>query len=72
MAQNNEQRKASIATARKANHQKNLETKKRLDAYVDIETKEGLKVLKKHFDVSNEGLAIDQAVKMALSMIDKD
>ncbi|MGB0894039.1 MAG: hypothetical protein ACPGUD_06485, partial [Parashewanella sp.] len=63
MAQSKEQRQAAINAARKANHEKMLASKKRVDAYVDPETKDGLKAIKAQFDeVRNEGQAIDKAV----------
>ena len=68
MAQTKEQRKAAIAAARAANHEKQLATRKRVDAYVNEETKAGLREIKASFDdVRNEGQAIDKAVELALS-----
>lgn len=70
MAQSKDERKASIAAARKANHQQQLATKKRVDAYVEENTKAGLKEIKASFDdVRNEGQAIDKAVELALKTI---
>lgn len=68
VAQNKEERKAAIAAARQANHAKQIAEKKRLDAYISPETKDGLKAIKARFsDVRNEGQAIDKAVKIALA-----
>ena len=67
MAQNNAERKASIAKAEAANRAANKMNKKRVDAYIKEDTKAGLKVIKaKYSDVKNEGQAIDKAVELAL------
>ncbi|WP_407330573.1 hypothetical protein [Enterovibrio sp. 27052020O] len=72
VAQDKEQRKASIAAARKAHHASQTASKKRVDAYVTEETKEGLKEIKALSpDVRNEGQAIDLAVKLALAQLKK-
>ncbi|MBQ4836024.1 hypothetical protein [Pseudoalteromonas luteoviolacea] len=73
MAQSKDERKASIAAARKAHHEAQKKEKKRLDAYVEPTTKDGLKEIKACFvDVKNEGQAIDRAVELALNVIKKD
>ncbi|KZX00056.1 hypothetical protein JL49_13235 [Pseudoalteromonas luteoviolacea] len=73
MAQSKDERKASIAAARKAHHEAQKKEKKRLDAYVEPTTKDGLKEIKASFsEVKNEGQAIDKAVQLALTLIDKD
>lgn len=70
MAQTKEDRKESIAKARKAHHEAQISEKKRLDAYVTPETKDGLKKIKAHFDdVKNEGQAVDKAVELALKTL---
>lgn len=67
MAQDKNERKASIAKARKAHHAAQTQDKKRVDAYIEEDTKAGLKVIKaKYSDVKNEGQAIDKAVELAL------
>lgn len=66
VAQSKEQRKESIAIARSNHHNKKINTKKRVDAYVDPETKEGLKKIKKEYNLKNEGEAIDKAIELAL------
>ncbi|USD64200.1 hypothetical protein [Vibrio sp. SCSIO 43136] len=73
MAQDKEERKKAIAKARKAHHASMIADKKRVDAYVDQSTKDGLKQLKSMFgDVKNEGQAIDKAVQLALESLRKD
>ncbi|KZN28535.1 hypothetical protein N480_10605 [Pseudoalteromonas luteoviolacea S2607] len=70
MAQSKDERKASIAAARKAHHEAQKKEKKRIDAYVEPATKDGLKEIKACFsDVKNEGQAIDKAVEVALSAL---
>lgn len=72
VAQDKAERKAKIAEARKAHHAKQIEERKRIDAYVSIETKDGLKEIKQLSpDVRNEGQAIDLAVRLALSELKK-
>ncbi|KZN58920.1 hypothetical protein N473_26245 [Pseudoalteromonas luteoviolacea CPMOR-1] len=73
MAQSKDERKASIAAARKAHHEAQKKEKKRIDAYVEPATKDGLKEIKACFsDVKNEGQAVDKAVELALTLIEKD
>ncbi len=70
MVQNQIERKTQIAEARKAHHAAQIKDKKRLDAYIQPETKEGLKLIKARYaDVKNEGQAVDRAVELALSII---
>ncbi|SHO57875.1 hypothetical protein [Vibrio quintilis] len=70
MAQTKEERKQAIAKARKAHHVAQTASKKRIDAYVKEETKEGLKEIKLLSDgVKNEGQAIDLAVQIALDTL---
>lgn len=72
VAQDKEERKARIAEARKAHHAKQIEDRKRVDAYVSEETKEGLKEIKQLSPgVRNEGQAIDLAVQLALEELKK-
>lgn len=72
LAQTSKQRKNAIAKARKAHHKAQTLEKKRLDAYVEEETKEGLKQIKAQFDdVNNEGQAVDKAVQIALETLDE-
>ena len=68
MAQDKEQRRAAIAVARKNHHKSMIEKKKRVDAYVEESTKQGLAKIKSTYpDVKNEGQAIDRAVELALN-----
>ncbi|NOI32015.1 hypothetical protein [Vibrio coralliilyticus] len=71
MAQDKETRKKAIAEARSAHHNNQLENNlKRLDTYVQEETKTGLQEIKKmSVDVRNEGQAVDLAVQIALKAL---
>ena len=72
LAQTSKQRKDAIAKARKAHHKAQTLDKKRLDAYVTEDTKEGLKKIKAQFDdVKNEGQAVDKAVELAQQKMDE-
>jgi len=72
LAQTSKQRKDAIAKARKAHHKAQTLDKKRLDAYVEEGTKEGLKRIKAEFeDVKNEGQAVDKAVQIALETLEE-
>ena len=72
VAQNSKQRQEAINKARAAHHKSQTATKKRLDAYVEEETKKGLKDIKAKFDdVKNEGQAVDKAVELAKKQINK-
>ncbi|UTZ34950.1 hypothetical protein HB762_27185 (plasmid) [Vibrio campbellii] len=71
MAQDKETRKKAIAEARSAHHNTQLENNlKRLDTYVQEDTKTGLQEIKKmSAGVRNEGQAVDLAVKLALEVL---
>lgn len=72
MGQTKEERKDSIAKARRAHHAAQTAEKKRIDAYVLEETKAGLKEIKLlSANVRNEGQAIDLAVNLALELLKK-
>tara|TARA_Y100000780_G_scaffold186390_1_gene172916 strand:- start:20814 stop:21041 length:228 start_codon:yes stop_codon:yes gene_type:complete len=65
-------KKAAAALARKRHHTKQIGCKKRIDAYVNPETKAGLAALKAHLgEIKNEGQAIDHAVALALKSLDE-
>ncbi|TDE19262.1 hypothetical protein E1100_25725 [Vibrio owensii] len=72
MAQDKEERKKAIAKARKAHHESMTAERKRVDAYVTSDTKQGLKDIKALVsDVRNEGQAIDEAVRIAMEHLKK-
>ena len=63
-------KKKANALARKTHHQKQINNKKRVDAYITPATKTGLLQIKAHFnDVKNEGQAIDKAVALAIEQL---
>lgn len=65
-------KKQSIALARKNHHKKQMGCKNRIDTYINPETKAGLSTLKATFvEVKNEGQAIDKAVMLALESLDQ-
>ena len=64
VAQSKEERKRSVAKKRMEHHKSQLETKKRLDAYVLPETKDTLKDIKKRYKLRNEGEAVDKMAKL--------
>lgn len=66
MAQSPEERRESVREHRKKHHQKAIEDRARLDCYVERDTKDALKALKKRHNLSNEGAAVDWAVRIAL------
>lgn len=71
MAQDKEARKKAIAEARIAHHNNQIENNlKRLDTYVQEDTKTALKEIKKmSVDVKNEGQAVDLAVQLAFKVL---
>ena len=70
MAQNEDERRASIAKAVAANRAAKKKNKKRVDVYVHPQYKDGLKEIKSHFeDVKNEDQAVEKAIELALSVI---
>ena len=65
-------KKQSVALARKNHHKKQMGCKKRIDTYITPETKLGLSTLKAIFgEVKNEGQAIDKAVSLALESLNQ-